>query len=64
MNRNKTRSELAQLTTQFALSHNLGAINLITVAHDAWCRMLKGGDVCNCNPEMQVSEIKAVPDAT
>jgi hypothetical protein len=62
MRRNRTRAELADLATSYALSHDLGPMVMIHFAHDDWCWLLKGGAVCNCNPEMQVSEIKDIPD--
>ncbi len=63
MKRNKTRFELAQMATRYALLHDLGPMALVSFAHDGWCRLLRGGAVCNCNPEMHVSEIKDNPDA-
>jgi hypothetical protein len=62
MSRNKTRFELQQLAARYALSHQLGAMTMITFAHDTWCRMLKGGAICNCDPDVQVSEIKDIAD--
>jgi hypothetical protein len=61
MRQDKTRYELQQLAFHFAISQNFGPV-MITFAHDDWCRMLKGGDVCNCKPTMQVRELKDNPD--
>ena len=33
-----------------------GAVNIMNVAHDDWCDMLKNRDKeCNCNPDVKVS---------
>ena len=36
-----------------------GAINLMDVAHDHWCDLLKDNSKeCNCDPDITMSELK------
>ena len=36
-----------------------GAINLMNVAHDDWCDLLKDkSKECNCDPDITVNELK------
>jgi hypothetical protein len=64
MRQDKTRYELQQLAFHFAISQKLGPMVVIHFAHDDWCRMLKGDDVCDCKPTMQVNEIPETDDGT
>jgi hypothetical protein len=32
-----------------------GTVSSIDVAHDAWCRLLRKGQRCNCDPEIRVA---------
>jgi hypothetical protein len=50
---NYTR-KLQRLIAEGKLPSEAGAMQSIDVAHDPWCRLLRKGKRCNCDPEIRV----------
>ena len=47
--------KLRKLIAQVKILIDGHAVSQVDIAHDPWCRLLRKGKRCNCDPDLRVS---------
>lgn len=53
--RDKFMSDTSMMLRYGMIGPGLG-VTVATIAHDKWCRLLKGKGDCNCNPTIEYNQ--------